>query len=116
MGKSDETSVTGPKVPSPRLKCGWVMISTRELFKLAHFQRSATLAVLAELYRLHFESWDKSQPVKFGNRALKELGFSHHDKNRALEDLETLGWVSVQRNGRKAPTVKILKGFRFTTR
>jgi hypothetical protein len=66
----------------------WVGYNYLDLLELAKQTRSALLAVLAELHRLHFQAWNRKEPVRFGNSALRSLGFSHHEKIRALEALE----------------------------
>jgi hypothetical protein len=78
--------------------------------ELAKQTRSALLAVLAELHRLHFQAWNRKDPVRFGNSMLQSLGFSHHEKIRALEALEKAGWITVKWHKRKAPQVTIKRG------
>jgi hypothetical protein len=91
-------------------KYKWVQYDYQELMKLAKLSRNALLAVLAELHRLHFVAWNKKAPIKFGNSALRSLGFSHHEKIRALQALERAGWLTVQWHKRKSPLVTIMRG------
>jgi hypothetical protein len=105
------------KIPDHRIsnhqtpeKYKWTGYDYREQLKLAKQTRNALLAVLAELHRLHFQAWNKKEPVRFGNSALRSLGFSHHEKIRALEALEKADWITVKWHKRKAPQVTIKRG------
>jgi hypothetical protein len=91
-------------------KYKWTQYDYREQLELAKLTRIALLAVLAELHRLHFVAWNKKAPIKFGNSALRSLGFSHHEKIRALQALERAGWITVQWHKRKSPLVTIMRG------
>jgi hypothetical protein len=91
----------------------WVGYNYLDLLELAKQTRNALLAVLAELHRLHFLAWDKKAPIVFSNSTLRSLGFSHHDKIRALQSLETTGWITVQWHKHKSPLVTIVRGFGF---
>lgn len=92
-------------------KCRFVQFSYKEEMELARQSRDALLAVRAELYRLHFQAWDKKAPIAFNNAALQGLGFSHHDKIRALKALEAAKWITVRWRVKRSPEVVILKGF-----
>jgi hypothetical protein len=93
-----------------REKYKWVQYNYQEQMKLAKLARNALLAVQAELHRLHFQAWDKKAPIEFGNATLQSLGFSHHDKIRALQILEKAGWITVQWHKRRSPRITITKG------
>lgn len=92
-------------------KCSWVGFSHKELLELARQTRNPLLAVLAELACLHYRAWDKSRPIPYSNSGFQNLGFSHHDKIRALKNLANAGWVSVQWRKNRSPLVTILRGF-----
>jgi len=89
----------------------WVGYTYKEQLELARQTRIPLLVVQAELHRLHFQAWDKKARVEFNNSVLSSLGFSHHDKRRALKALENAKWITVQWRKRKPPLVTILKGF-----
>jgi hypothetical protein len=62
------------------------------------------------LFIIHLE-W-KSQgrrPVKLANGALDAYGISRRTKWRALNELERLGLISVERRVRKSPIIRILQ-------
>jgi hypothetical protein len=91
----------------------WVAYRYSEQLELARQTRNALLAVQAELFRLHFQAWGKKTSFVFGNTKLRSLGFSHHEKIRALKVLEAAGWISVQWRKGRSPLVTIVKGFRL---
>jgi DNA-binding MarR family transcriptional regulator len=93
-----------------RKKYKWTRYEYQEQLELAKLTRNALLAVLAELHRLHFLAWDKKAPIEFSSSVLRSLGFSHHDKIRALQSLEKAGWITVQRHKRKSPMITIVRG------
>ena len=97
--------------PASSVKCQWVAFRYLDQLELARQTRNALLAVQAELHRMHFRAWDKKAPIAFGNSTLRGLGFSHHEKTRALKALETAGWITVQWHGKKTPRVTIIQGF-----
>jgi hypothetical protein len=88
-----------------RKKYKWTQYDYREQLELAKLTRNALLAVLAELHRLHFIAWGKKAPIRFGTSVLRSLGFSRHDKIRALRTLEKAGWITVQWHKCKSPDV-----------
>jgi hypothetical protein len=92
--------------------CSWVAFHYVGQLELARQTRNALMAVQAELFRLHYEAWDKSKPIKFSNHVLRELGFNRHDKIRALKILETAGWIRIKWRERKSPLVTLVAGFR----
>lgn len=92
-------------------ECAWVGFGYKELLALARQTRKPLLAVLAELHRLHFRAWDKKAQIELSNSACRKLGFDHHTKMRALKALEAAGWITVQWRRRKAPSIKLIRGF-----
>jgi hypothetical protein len=94
-------------------KYKWTQYEYQEQLKLAKLTRNALLVVLAELHRLYFQAWNKKVPIKFGSSTLRSLGFSHHEKIRALKALERAGWITVQWHKHKSPLVTIMRGFGF---
>ena len=90
----------------------WIAFRYKDQLELARQTRNALLAVQAELFRLHFQNWNKGKSIEVGTSTLRELGFSHHDKIRALKALESAGWIAVEWRKRKSPLVILIKGFR----
>jgi len=88
----------------------WVAFDYKKLMELARVTRSPLLAVLAELYRLYFQAWNKGKPIVFNCSA---IGFERRAVMRALRILEKQGWISVERQATKAARVTLLKGFHF---
>jgi hypothetical protein len=111
-GKMVEVSDGGTSTPvKADYKCRWIQFRYEEQMELARSSRNALLAVQAELYRLHFRSWEKNKPIVLGNLAFRKLGFHHTDKTRALKDLKTAGWIEVEWRTGRAPLVTILRSF-----
>jgi hypothetical protein len=92
-------------------KYTWTSYSYEKQLDLAKSSRIPLLAVLAELHRLHFQARNKKAPIELGNSRLRTLGFSHHDKKRALHILERAGWITVKWNKLRTPQVTIVSGF-----
>jgi hypothetical protein len=90
----------------------WVQYHYEEQLELAKSSRNVLLAVQAELFHLHFKSWDKTTPITLGNSVVQSLGFHPTGKIRALKDLEKAGWITVQWRKRQSPLVTIVKGFK----
>jgi hypothetical protein len=87
----------------------WARYYYTDMMNLAYTSRIPLIAVLAELHHLRFKSSDKEAPVALSNKAFKELGFSHHDKDRALQHLEEAGMAKVQRRAGKSPSVTLTR-------
>ena len=100
-----------PSGRQSREKYKWTRYDYRDQLELAKLTRNALLAVLAELHRLYFLAWNKKASIKFGSSALRSLGFSHHEKIRALQALEKAGWITVQWHKCRAPLIIIVRGF-----
>jgi hypothetical protein len=100
------------KIPDhqTKKKYKWTRYEYRDQLELAKLTRCALLAVLAELHRLYFLAWNKKAPFEFSSSVLRSLGFSHHDKIRALQSLEKAGWITVQWHKRKSPMITIAGG------
>jgi hypothetical protein len=75
-----------------------------ERLRDARGRQSYRLA-LCLLY-LHWKG--NGEPIKLANGMLALDGVSRHSKYRALQDLERLGLISVERQPRKSPTVKLV--------
>jgi hypothetical protein len=81
---------------------------------LAKEARNCLIAVQAELYRLYFQNWDKTQPIELGNSVFRSLGFDNKQKKRALEALETAKHIKVQWRGNRSPLIVLTDtGFRL---
>ena len=110
QGRRANGAVGGPPTKADRI---FVQYQYKAQLELARSSRNALLAVQAELYHLHFKSWDKTASIELGNAVFRVLGFSHADKIRALKELEKAGWIAVQWRDRKSPLVTLLKGFKL---
>ena len=100
--------VPEPEVEQAKRQEEWFKCYYTKQMWLADLSRNALIAVQAELHHQLYKSRDKTQPVQLGNQALRKLGFTHHDKKRALERLEEAKLVKVQWRGSKAPLVHVL--------
>jgi hypothetical protein len=93
--------------PRPRPKDGFVRLPLSNAVRLGGKASGAAWAVLACLLDLEFQARVKDQPLALTNRALQKWNVSRYRKTRALTELEALGMISVQREPRKAPRIKI---------
>jgi hypothetical protein len=59
---------------------------------------------------LLYQSWrqGKGRPVSLSNAALEAQGVSRYAKTRALQKLETLGLITVERGKGQTPSVTII--------
>jgi|SRR5580704_14165558 hypothetical protein len=81
---------------------------------LAKQTRNCLIAVQAELHRLYFQKWDKTEAIELGNCVLRSLGFDNKQKKRALEALETAEHIKVQWRGYQSPLITLTDtGFRL---
>jgi hypothetical protein len=81
---------------------------------LAKQTRNCLIAVQAELHRLYFQKWDKTEAIELGNCVLRSLGFDNKQKKRALEALETAKHIKVQWRGNQSPLITLTDtGFRL---
>ena len=87
----------------------WCKFDYEGQLELARKSRIAGYAVQAELYRLWFKNYDKTQPIALGNGVFKKLGFDRRRRIRALKDLENAGFVAVQWRKRKSPLVTVIR-------
>ncbi len=87
----------------------WFPVSYTDMRNLAYVSRNPLIAVLAEIHHLRFKALDKTKPVALSNVALRELGFHHTDKERALKSLEEAGMIVVERRKGRSPLVSILQ-------
>jgi hypothetical protein len=105
------TKTTKPKKLSESL---FVQYPYDAQLNLAKQTRNCLIAVQAELYRLHFQNWDKTQPIELGNSVFRSLGFDNKQKKRALEALETAKHIKVQWRGNQSPLIVLTDiGFRL---
>jgi hypothetical protein len=96
------------KLSSKRSRPIWCKFDYEGQLELARKSRIAGYAVQAELYRLWFKSYNKSQPIALGNAVFGKLGFNRHRRIQALKDLENAGFVTVQWRKRKSPLVTVI--------
>jgi hypothetical protein len=113
---SAKAKIRRPGGPSP-WKCGFVQFDYLAQLELARVSKNALLAVMAELYRIHYENRGVKKPFPFGmTKALRELKITRPRKIKALEALAAAGWIYVEWADGKAPLVTILKGFHHNPR
>ncbi len=95
-----------PRVAKPRRtkKQGFTMFPHAWLERLKGARLIASYRVSA--YVLHRDWKDPGRPVTLSNVASAEIGVSRWMKWRALDELERLGLVSVERRGRRSPLVR----------
>ena|SRR6516164_9746313 len=85
----------------------FAMLPIEQFQSLAASAKSPLLATIFELDRLVLSSYGRSNTVKLSNHRLRQLGFSHQSKARALRQLESEGLITVTRNGRACPSVTV---------
>ena len=87
----------------------WCKFDYENQLELARKIRVPTIAVQAELYRQWYKlpGNDKSRPIALGNKIFRKLGFSHHDKFRALKHLEEMGSIEIVKRDRQTPSVVV---------
>ena len=102
-----------PPIQSAGKKYKWAQYDYQELMKLAKLTRNRAFSRAGRIAPVAFLAWNKKAPIKFGNSAVRSLGFSHHDKTRALQALERAGWITVQWHKRKSPLVTIMRGLPY---
>ena len=102
----EEAAKAAPR-PTPKRAGGFIMVPLAWLERLAEVQSATTFRVaLALLY----QSWrqGKGRPVSLSNAALEAQGVSRYAKTRALQKLETLGLITVERCKGQTPSVTII--------
>ena len=87
----------------------WCKFDYENQLELARKLRVPAIAVQAELYRQWYKlpGNDKSRPIALGNKIFRKLGFSHHDKFRALKHLEEMGFIEIAKRDRQTPSVVV---------
>ena len=87
----------------------WCKFDYENQLELARKLRVPAIAVQAELYRQWYKlpGNDKSRPIALGNKIFRKLGFSHHDKFRALKHLEEMGFIEFAKRDHQTPSVVI---------
>lgn len=81
-----------------------------ELFKKSGNAFGGIVAILRQLnFKANGDSVGK--PFTFGNEVLKGWGISRDSKYRVLAELEEDGWIKVERKGKAAPVITLLKQF-----
>jgi hypothetical protein len=74
---------------------------------IEHRARWTVLAVVVALHELWFTHPNHNNPVHFTTYNLRRFGLSRHQKYRALDFLETIGQVAVERRSGKNPMVTL---------
>jgi hypothetical protein len=96
--------VVPPKIRKRRaqfIKVPWVWAE-----RLFTARRASTLKVA--LYILH-QHWKRhGQPFRLANGAMAMDGIDRHRKRAALEELEQLSLITVERRQRKSPVVTVV--------
>jgi hypothetical protein len=105
-----EAPCTSKSVSGENKEGLWVAFNYKKIMRFARETHNPALAVLAELHRLQFKSWNKRKPVILN---CSTLGFKRHSVMRALKCLEKQGWVSIRLEKGQSPRVRILQGFDF---
>ena len=90
----------------------WVIVDYQALLELGRATDNALLIVLAELYRLYYQAWEKAAPIPFGQtEGLRKLKVKSQTRRRMLNALEAAGWIRVEWQRGKSPRVVFRKGF-----
>jgi hypothetical protein len=101
-----ENAKKGPAAGETGRPGEFVMVPLSRHMQLA----GAPSSVIWLAYHLHYLSWRAhGRPFRLANGALTGGGLmSRHTKLRALRELERRGWIKVQIEARKSPTVTLL--------
>jgi hypothetical protein len=100
-----EMAVPGTPRAAPRLGIKFVKLPMLWIEKL-HGGRSVRTFELAHLLLvLHFQH--RGHSFKLSNEATRGLKLDRHTKSRILSRLEHLGLISVRREGKAAPLIKV---------
>jgi hypothetical protein len=98
--------IGGRRRPKPPRRRGFIAVPYAWEYRLRVAQASgATYALAHYILRKDWET--DTLPVKITNKAMDRLGLSRHSKWRALNQLEALGLIKVQRAYGKNPVVTI---------
>jgi hypothetical protein len=107
-GRTIAVTVLDPIEVAPRKRGpGFVKVPVIWIDKLAG-QGASVYAVAFLLLHLNFKSYQRT--FKLTNTAMERLKLSRFAKYRALDQLERLGLISVERRPGKAPLVTIQTG------
>jgi hypothetical protein len=90
-----------------RRRQAFVMVPLAWLDQLSKSSRRATVFVALHLLCLDWKS--KGAPVTLSNLAVAEWGISRREKWRALQELEALGLIAVERRRRQSPCVTVFR-------
>jgi hypothetical protein len=80
-------------------------IITLSMLKLLNVTSVQTLRLAILILYLHWK--DNGDAIKLSNTMPKEFNISRESKRRALIELERRGFITVERQSRKTPTVKL---------
>jgi hypothetical protein len=80
-------------------------IITLAMLKLLNVTSAQTLRLAMLILYLHWKG--NGDAIKLSNTLPKEFNISRESKRRALIDLERRGFITVERQSRKTPTVKL---------
>jgi hypothetical protein len=85
---------------------GFTIVPDNWEIKLRGCTHKATYPVAVFLLRQHWKT--KDRPIKVPNTALADRGVDRYAKWRALQELEELGLIRVERRSNKSPIVIVL--------
>jgi hypothetical protein len=94
--------------PAPKRRQQFTIVPQAWSGRLRNARLAATLKLAIFLLYQHW--WTKGRPIKLTNVAAAKAGVSSDQKPRALEELELLGLVAVERRPKKSPVVALLVG------
>ena len=83
------------------------VIITKAQFDMLGGIANATTLMLVHLMFLDFASRGKA--FKLSSGALSDIGVNRHAKQRALDRLEELRWISVERSCGKEPVITLIR-------
>jgi hypothetical protein len=84
----------------------FVQVPWTWLERLAQSQSANTYRVAITLLFLHWQA--KGGPIKLANGMLAKDGVSRWSKQRALDELEQFGLITINRRQRKSPIVTLI--------
>ena len=100
VAKGKKASATKPK----KRRQHFVRVPWMWMEKLIGY-RGQTLRVAFVVLYLDWKA--KGRPVKLANKLPQMVGVSRRAKWRALNDLESIGLISVERRAKKSPMVQV---------
>jgi DNA-binding MarR family transcriptional regulator len=84
----------------------FIIITKTQFDMLGSVANSTTLVLLHLMFR---DFAARGKPFKLLSDGLSDIGVDRQAKQRAIDNLEKLGWISVERNPGKEPVITLTR-------